>query len=143
MEIAGQFLSGEKVAVGVLAGDLNAIQPFDRQLHLEAGLKDAYLELGGAEDSDDGFTWGYQSRPGTRERFGCSRMDKILYRGDVELKGFERVGMGEMVAEEYREQIRAARREVWVTDHYGVKGDFELVGMELIGQDVPWVMAKH
>lgn len=135
MEIAGQYLAGEKVAVGLIAGDLNAIQPFDRDLHSKAGLKDAYLELGGVEDSDDGYTWGYQSRPGTRERFGCSRMDKILYRGEVDLKEFERIGMGEMVAEEHRAMITLARREVWVTDHYGVKADFELVGMKHVGYE--------
>ena len=45
----------------VLAGDLNAIEPFDRTLHLDNGLKDAYLELGGKEDSEDGYTWGQQA----------------------------------------------------------------------------------
>ena len=37
------------------------IEPFDRKLHSDNGLKDAYLELGGKEDSDDGFTWGQQA----------------------------------------------------------------------------------
>ena len=32
---------------GVLAGDLNAIQPFDYTLHAENDLKDAYLESDG------------------------------------------------------------------------------------------------
>lgn len=135
MEIAGKYLHGEKVAAALLAGDLNAIQPFDRDLHTNNGLRDAYLDLGGKEDSDDGYTWGYQSRPGTRERFGCSRMDKILYRGHLKVQAFERIGVGERVAEEERAMIRLANREDWVTDHYGVRGDFELDGATFVEYD--------
>jgi tyrosyl-DNA phosphodiesterase 2 len=56
-----------------------------------------------------------------RERFGCSRMDKILCRGGVGVRGLRRVGVGVRVVEGEGE---------WVTDHYGVMGDFELEGWE-------------
>jgi len=58
MTVAAQFMRKLTVHASFLAGDLNAIQPFDRTLHSDHGLKDAYLELGGKEDSEDGYTWG-------------------------------------------------------------------------------------
>lgn len=131
LKAASKYLWEEDVAAALLAGDLNAIQPFDRTLHSENGLRDAYLELGGKEDSDEGYTWGYQSPWGARERFGCSRMDKILFRGDLRTKAFERIGIDVKVAEEKREEVREAGRLEWVTDHYGVMGDFELLGWKL------------
>ena len=42
---------------GVLGGDLNAIEEFDKGLHGECGLKDAYLEGGGVEGEESGMTW--------------------------------------------------------------------------------------
>ncbi|CAO2650072.1 Nn.00g013640.m01.CDS01 [Neocucurbitaria sp. VM-36] len=125
---AAKYLQQPNVASALLAGDLNAIQPFDRTLHSENHLKDTYLELGGAEDSDAGYTWGYQVPQWMKDKFGCSRMDKIFFRGDVQPKAFERIGAGVKVAEEHREKVRGAGEEEWVTDHYGVMGDFELSG---------------
>ncbi|KAF2634077.1 hypothetical protein P280DRAFT_439553 [Massarina eburnea CBS 473.64] len=124
---ASPYLHDPKVASGVLAGDLNAIQPFDRTLHSDNILKDAYLALGGQEDSDEGFTWGYQVPQAVREKFGCSRMDKILFTGALDVKHFERIGMGVKVEEEVvvREMSEKGDGE-WVTDHYGVMGDFVL-----------------
>lgn len=123
---AAPYLKENGVEAGLLAGDLNAIQPFDRTLHVENGLKDVYLELGGEEDSDQGYTWGYQVPAALRERFGCSRMDKILFAGAVVPRRFERIGVGVKVAEEQRQAMRDAGEEEWVTDHYGVMADFEL-----------------
>ncbi|KAF2260519.1 hypothetical protein CC78DRAFT_523285 [Lojkania enalia] len=125
---ASKYLHEENVAAALLAGDLNAIQPFDRILHSNNSLKDAYLELGGKEDSDDGYTWGYQVPQHIRERFGCSRMDKILYKGEIEAKAFERIGMGVKVEESVRERCREEGEQEWVSDHYGVMGDFEHLG---------------
>jgi tyrosyl-DNA phosphodiesterase 2 len=123
---ASRYLQDSNVAAALLAGDLNAIQPFDRTLHSNNDLKDTYLELGGQEDSDAGYTWGYQVQQWMRQKFGCSRMDKILLRGTMKPKNFERIGMGVKVAEEVRERVEQEVEGGWVTDHYGVLGDFEL-----------------
>lgn len=125
---ASEYLQKTDVACALLAGDLNAIQPFDKTLHSENGLKDTYLELGGIEGADEGFTWGQQVPQWMKEKFGCSRMDKILFRGDVQPRGFERIGAGVKVAEEYWAKVKEAGELEWVTDHYGVMGDFELTG---------------
>ncbi|KAH7093701.1 Endonuclease/exonuclease/phosphatase [Paraphoma chrysanthemicola] len=125
---AAEYLRKVEVSCALLAGDLNAIQPFDRTLHSENGLNDTYLILGGKEDSDDGFTWGQQVPQWMKDRFGCSRMDKILYRGDILPKKFERIGMGVQVAEDVRAEVEKEIDGGWVTDHYGVMGDFELTG---------------
>lgn len=49
--------SGGKVLGGILGGDLNAIEPFDKTLPGECGLKDAFLENGGKEGDEGGMTW--------------------------------------------------------------------------------------
>ncbi|KAL1610163.1 hypothetical protein SLS60_001828 [Paraconiothyrium brasiliense] len=126
LQAAAPYLQASSVASGLLAGDLNAIQPFDRTLHSENNLKDVYLELGGREDSDDGYTWGYQVPQALRERFGCSRMDKILFTGGITPLKFERIGVGVKVAEDKRKELRDGGEEEWVTDHYGVMADFQV-----------------
>lgn len=128
LSAAASYLHAPEVACALLAGDLNAIEPFDRTLHSENELQDAYLSLGGREDSEEGYTWGYQVPTSMRERFGCSRMDKILYCGDVEVQSFERIGAGVKVAEDVREEVRKAGEEEWVSDHHGVMGDFRIAG---------------
>jgi tyrosyl-DNA phosphodiesterase 2 len=129
---ASRYLKETNVPCALLAGDLNAIQPFDRTLHSENDLKDAYLELGGEEDSDDGYTWGYQVSQVKRNMFGCSRMDKILLRGALRTDEFERIGMGVRVTEDMREDVEGQVEGAYVTDHYGVMGDFALIeGWEL------------
>lgn len=128
LSAAAAYLHTPEVVCALLAGDLDAIEPFDRTLHSENDLQDAYLSLGGKEDSDKGYTWGYQVPAPMREKFGCSRMDKILFCGDVRVKSFEKIGAGVKVAEEKREEVRKAGEEEWVSDHYGVMGDFEISG---------------
>jgi tyrosyl-DNA phosphodiesterase 2 len=128
LSAAAAYLHAPEVASALLAGDLNAIEGFDRTLHSENDLQDAYLSLGGREDSEEGYTWGYQVPAPMRERFGCSRMDKILFCGDVNVQSFERIGAGVKVAEALREDVRTAGEEDWVSDHYGAMGDFELDG---------------
>lgn len=123
---ASTYLHKPEVAAALLAGDLNAIQSFDRTLHTDNGLKDAYLDLGGEEDSEEGYTWGQQVPGWMKEKFGCSRMDKILSRGSVEARRFKRVGMGVRVSEDVLAEVEKDIEGGWVTDHYGVMGDFEL-----------------
>jgi tyrosyl-DNA phosphodiesterase 2 len=128
---AAPYLAALHVGAALLAGDLNAIQPFDRTLHSENGLKDTYLDLGGKEDSDEGYTWGQQVPQWMKDKFGPSRMDKILFRGAAKPTHFERIGIDVKVAEDKREEVKVAGQLEWVTDHYGVLGDYELEGWEL------------
>jgi tyrosyl-DNA phosphodiesterase 2 len=112
---------------GILAGDLNAIEEFDKTLPSECGLKDAYLESGGVEGDEGGMTWGQMAWRGERRRWGLSRMDKVLFCGGVRLVGFERFGMDVVVEEEEaaRELVEGRGLEkAWVTDHLGVKAEF-------------------
>ncbi|CRG90004.1 hypothetical protein PISL3812_07045 [Talaromyces islandicus] len=128
--IASQMHAGD--AVGAVAtGDFNAIQPFDLSLHSDNGLKDAYLELGGLENSDEGYTWGQQALPDLRQRFGCSRMDKAYYCGaGIKLLGFNRFGADVEVVENKKEQrdklVALGFEKAWVTDHIGIKAVFQL-----------------
>ena len=121
--VAAAQLQSPGVQAGVLAGDCNSIEPFDCTLHIENGLKDAYLEAGGDDDSESGFTWGYQSYQKTREKFGCKRMDKILYCGKVEARGLERIGMGVCVEASKRVKMRSWGALPFVTDHYGLMAE--------------------
>ncbi|KAJ9625869.1 hypothetical protein H2203_004633 [Taxawa tesnikishii (nom. ined.)] len=92
------------IASGLITGDFNAIQPFDRTLHTDLNLRDAYLSLGAPENPtgrnpelegpDPGFTWGFQSPPGEAERYGCSRMDKIMMCGAARARSLVRIGRG-------------------------------------------------
>ncbi|ETN36991.1 uncharacterized protein HMPREF1541_07979 [Cyphellophora europaea CBS 101466] len=132
---AARFLVGEEargeqgLVGGVMGGDFNAIQPFDRTLHVENGLRDAYLEMGGEEDSEEGYTWGQMAPTKQREMFGCSRMDKLFVGGEVEVVGFERFGLGVKVGDEEVERVlreEEGMEEGWVTDHAGVWGTFKL-----------------
>ncbi|KAI1748969.1 Endonuclease/exonuclease/phosphatase [Xylaria castorea] len=123
--LAAKFMHDEGVHGALLAGDLNAIQPFDRSLHSANDLHDAYLSLGGAEDSEEGYTWGQQAAPELRRLFGCSRMDKVWYCGGVMVRKFERFGADvEVKDEKEKEEIRSWGgfdfEKAWITDHLGV-----------------------
>ncbi|KAF6230037.1 hypothetical protein HO133_004375 [Letharia lupina] len=124
--LATRLLNDDSVHGGVLAGDFNAIQGFDRTLHVENDLKDAYLEAGGIEGAEKeggekgcekGWTWGMQSHGGQRERFGCSRMDKMLFCGGVRLEQLERIGEGVKVPE------GEVGEGIFATDHLGLVAD--------------------
>lgn len=136
MRTAATYLHAEQEKVApagaIIAGDFNAIQPFDRLLHSENGLRDAYLELGGREGDEDGFTWGQQALPASRERFGCKRMDKVYFCGSgIKLVSFERFGADVEVDDEKAEQrnelLAHGFEKAWCTDHLGIKAVFELV----------------
>jgi tyrosyl-DNA phosphodiesterase 2 len=120
--IAAKYLREPGVHGAAMAGDFNAIQPFDRHLHSDNGLKDAYLELGGNEDSDEGYTWGQQAATESRGMFGCSRMDKVFFTGGLRLKSFERFGAGVELKEEVERDhvVNLGFDRPWITDHLGV-----------------------
>lgn len=129
---AAPHLQAGHLAGAVIAGDFNAIQPFDATLHSDNGLRDAFLELGGQEGGEDGFTWGQQALPALRERFGCSRMDKAYFCGaGIKLQGFERFGADVEVGEGSKRQrdglLALGFEKAWVTDHLGIKATFSLV----------------
>lgn len=130
----GQLATASKwmheVDASILGGDLNAIQPFDKTIASENGLKDAYIQLGGKEDAQAGMTWGQMAAIWDRERFGLTRMDKFLYCGNVEVEHFELFGMDAVVkdAEIAKSMIeKCGIEEAWVTDHMGIRADFRVV----------------
>jgi tyrosyl-DNA phosphodiesterase 2 len=127
--LAAQFMHEDGVHGALMAGDFNAIQPFDRTLHSDNDLKDAYLELGGQEDSEDGYTWGQQAATDLRKTYGCSRMDKVFYCGGLRVDRFERFGRDVEVPDEgERQEIMTFGFEKgWITDHLGVYAELEVV----------------
>lgn len=132
MHLAATYMLEDGLAGSIIAGDFNAIQPFDITLHSDNGLKDAYLELGSKEGVEEGFTWGQQALPALRNQFGCSRMDKTYFCGKgFQLSNFERFGVGIKVSGDGREKqkeglLALGFEEAWCTDHLGVKAIFDL-----------------
>ncbi|GAD96135.1 endonuclease/exonuclease/phosphatase family protein [Paecilomyces variotii No. 5] len=78
----------------LLAGDLNAFAPEDLAAPVECGLDDAFLSLGGKDGTEEGYTWGQQVSDDLRKKFGCSRMDKILFCGALKAEKLQRIGEG-------------------------------------------------
>ena len=128
MQIAAKYLREHKVHAALVAGDFNAIQPPDRTLHTDNGLRDAFLELGGMEDTEEGYTWGQQAATKLRERFGCSRMDKVFFYGGAEVASFDRFGADVVIeGEKESSQIIALGFEkAWVTDHLGIRVEVKI-----------------
>ncbi|KAJ4138593.1 hypothetical protein NW768_002443 [Fusarium equiseti] len=134
MRLIASHMHDKDLAGAFVTGDFNAIQPFDRTLHTDNNLKDAYLELGGQEgdgkgEDTGGYTWGQQALPELRQLYGCSRMDKVFFCGDgLKLVHFERFGANvEPEEEEAREEIVSIGFEkAWITDHLGIKAVFEV-----------------
>ncbi|ETI25836.1 hypothetical protein G647_02613 [Cladophialophora carrionii CBS 160.54] len=126
---AAKWMHSPDVSGSVLGGDLNAIQPFDETLHSDNDLHDAYLTLGGKEHSDEGYTWGQMAPTKLRNMFGCSRMDKFFFCGQLRVEKFERFGYGVEVEEESVKKALIEHEGLeagWVTDHLGVKAEFSL-----------------
>lgn len=126
IELVAKHLQDPAVHAGLVAGDFNAIEPFDRRLHIDNGLQDAYLELDGQEDSDEGYTWGQQVHAMSRARFGCSRMDKVCFCGGMRVESLERIGVDVKVEESKRARMRSWGALEFVTDHYGLMADFTI-----------------
>ena len=128
MRTAAKFMHDEKVVGSILAGDLNAIEPFDKTLHSDNKLQDAYLELGGKEEDERGHTWGQQAATVLRKQFGTSRMDKVFFCGALEVTKLERFGVDVVVDDEdaASDLTKLGLEKPWVTDHLGVSADFQL-----------------
>ncbi|KAF1972513.1 hypothetical protein BU23DRAFT_160005 [Bimuria novae-zelandiae CBS 107.79] len=134
MALIARYLYSNEAHAGLAAGDFNAIQPFDRTLHSDNNLKDAFLEQGGEEDTEEAYTWGQQAATALRETFGCSRMDKVFFTGGLKLVEFRRFGEDVQIpggSEEERrtreEIVKLGFEKAWVTDHLGVLARFEVV----------------
>jgi len=129
MKLAARYMCAEEVCAALLAGDCNSIQPFDRTIHADNGLEDAYLVLGGKEDSDEGYTWGPQVPEAMFKKFGSSRIYRVMFCGKVKAKSLQRIGVGVKVDDEQlRKEMIAAGQVDFVTDHYGVMAEMELEG---------------
>ncbi|KAL4745035.1 hypothetical protein BDW72DRAFT_187494 [Aspergillus terricola var. indicus] len=127
MQLIAKYMHQDDIYAAVAAGDFNAIQPFDRTLHTDNNLKDAFLESGGKEDTPEGYTWGQQASTAQRAQFGCSRMDKVYFCGSIKLLNLERFGEGVLVEgdKERRQIVALGFEEPWVTDHLGVMAVFD------------------
>ncbi|KAK2747517.1 hypothetical protein FQN57_002009 [Myotisia sp. PD_48] len=122
------YLKQEGINGSVLAGDMNAIQPSDRYIAEDNDLTDAYLELGGKEESEEGHTWGYQSDERDMERFPPVRMDKVFYRGDLAIRELTRIGVDIMVeGQDLRDEMQQRGIPPYVTDHYGLMAELEVL----------------
>lgn len=140
MRLIARHLHAVDVRAAVAAGDFNAIQPFDRTLHAENGLKDGFLELGGKEASEEGYTWGQQAPTKSREQFGCSRMDKVYFCGSLKLLEFGRFGQDVQLPEGLNEDSEESKQrnkivalgleKPWVTDHLGITAKFGVVSLQ-------------
>ncbi|KAI0883596.1 Endonuclease/exonuclease/phosphatase [Annulohypoxylon maeteangense] len=133
VQVMAKYMHEDGVDGALAAGDFNAIQPFDKTLHSDNGLKDAYLELGGKEDSNDGHTWGQQASTEERDKYGLSRMDKVYFTGSLKLHKFERFGIdvqldrNELELESEYIVSSYGYEKPWVTDHLGVMAEVEVV----------------
>ncbi|PLB55831.1 hypothetical protein P170DRAFT_443531 [Aspergillus steynii IBT 23096] len=135
LRLAAQFMRGDGPSVphaAILAGDLNAFAPEDLTAPEECGLQDAFLVLGGQDGTEESYTWGQQLSEYERGRFGCSRMDKVLFCGGVEVQSLEKIGAGEKIWIEYpqesdSEESSETGEDMWVTDHIGLQAVFRIV----------------
>ena len=120
--------AGKRCTPDWLRGTFSAIQPFDRTLHADNGLRDAFLEVGGEEDAERGYTWGQQAATKLREKFRCSRIDKVYFCGCIEVVGLERFGADVLTVaeEEGREIVALGFEKAWVTDHLGIRAQSSL-----------------
>lgn len=76
----GEYALQTNIHAGIVAGDMNAIEPFDQGLPAENGMKDVFLQFGGVEGAENGWKWGIQCPTGVRERCGPCRMELMLSR---------------------------------------------------------------
>ncbi|KAF2212416.1 hypothetical protein CERZMDRAFT_41584 [Cercospora zeae-maydis SCOH1-5] len=134
--IASYMRQSPNISAAIAAGDFNAIQPFDKTLHSDNNLLDAYLEAGERDDDPEGHTWGQQASTILRKRFGTSRMDKVYYtppsptvKESLRLVKFEYFGRDVVVedAKEAEEIKGLGFEKAWVTDHLGVEAVFDIV----------------
>ncbi|RYO90760.1 hypothetical protein DL762_000983 [Monosporascus cannonballus] len=129
MRVIAKYIHQDGVRGAVVAGDFSSLQPYDRALHTEHELRDAFLEFGGREDEEAGFTWGLQS-PEVMRADGPSRLDKIMFTGAcLQLRRFEVFGRDVQLEDQEKraELIRLGCEKPWITDHLGVMAELHVV----------------
>ncbi|KAJ7287153.1 Endonuclease/exonuclease/phosphatase [Mycena rebaudengoi] len=123
LEAISKLLTAPGIGGGLVAGDMNAISPSDKELPERLGLSDAWLSStkdtaldATADDTGEtqGHTWGYQPR----QRFPPNRLDKILTVGKLSATSIKRVGVGLRVD---------GADSAWVSDHYGLLATVSLL----------------
>jgi tyrosyl-DNA phosphodiesterase 2 len=141
MKTAAGFMHGENTTANtggllppttphaaILAGDLNAFAPEDAHLPSTCGLRDGFLVLGGAEHTEESYTWGKQNPAWFMGRFPDARLDKVLFCGAVEVVRLERIGVGVVAKAAFdggeSGEEEDEEEEVWATDHYGLEAEF-------------------
>ncbi|KAJ7350591.1 Endonuclease/exonuclease/phosphatase [Mycena albidolilacea] len=105
LEVISRLLTTSEVDAGLVAGDMNAISPSDRNLPEEVGLSDAWF-ASTARPTDGGHTWGYQPKGA----YPPNRLDKILTVGKMVAVDIERVDV----------ELKVEGRDAWVSDHFGL-----------------------
>lgn len=115
MKVVGEHLHEHGASAGLMAGDTNAIQDFDKTLAAENNLQDVYLSLdaadgGGVEDAEEGNTWGYQSKRDVRDKYPPRRMDKMFWCGDLRPVKLEKIGVGVCVEKEKWKKMCKSRK---------------------------------
>ncbi|KAL5333629.1 hypothetical protein BJX70DRAFT_403395 [Aspergillus crustosus] len=140
LKVSSEFMHGTRQDGGlpipsaaILAGDLNAFAPQDAVAVGDCDLKDAFLVLGGVENTEEAYTWGKQNPAWLGGRFPDARMDKVLFCGRIEVLSYKTIGVGlkarvvllntdESGGEE--EDDDEHFEDVWVTDHFGLAAEF-------------------
>ncbi|CAK4032062.1 endonuclease exonuclease phosphatase family [Lecanosticta acicola] len=130
MKLCAEYMRASHIHGAIAAGDFNAIQGFDKALHSDNGLKDAYLERGGKEDDLEGHTWGQQAATKLREQFGTTRMDKVFFCGGLDVASYDKFGADVCVDEAPEQEliVKLGFDKPWITDHLGVKAVFRVLG---------------
>ncbi|KAJ7350593.1 Endonuclease/exonuclease/phosphatase, partial [Mycena albidolilacea] len=106
LEVISRLLTTSEVDAGLVAGDMNAISPSDRNLPEEVGLSDAWLASTTQSIESEGHTWGYQPKGA----YPPNRLDKILTVGKMVAVDIERVGV----------ELKVEGRDAWVSDHFAL-----------------------
>ncbi|RYP93229.1 hypothetical protein DL770_000604 [Monosporascus sp. CRB-9-2] len=129
MRVIAKHIHQDGMHGALVAGDFNSLQPYDMTLHTEHELRDAFLEFGGQEEEEAGFTWGLQS-PEVMRADGPSRLDKVMFTGAcLQLRRFEVFGRDVQLEDEEQraELIRLGCEKPWITDHLGVMAELHIV----------------
>jgi len=107
--LISNLLYDDSFEAGIVAGDMNAIEPSDSNIHTKLGLTDAW---GGHAWEEEGYTWGYQTQDNEHPP---GRLDKILFKDS---EGYEvdeplRIGVGVKA-------LAGKDGAVYASDHYGL-----------------------
>jgi tyrosyl-DNA phosphodiesterase 2 len=110
----------EEVKGGIVAGDMNSMDPKEVTMVLDVGLKDAWMK---PNLDPSGFTWGQQPE----SEYPPARFDKVLYVERRKLYTVDeprRIGIGIAPIDEYGVPLTGE----FVSDHYGLMTSLRVQG---------------